>query len=64
MFHSSQLETLKASLAEFRAKQAELNRVIREAPRGDAGRLEFESALQAVVEAGDRMTATFQKMKH
>ena len=64
MLASNQLETLKASLAEFRAKQAELNRVIREAPKGDAGRLEFEAALQAAVVAGNSMTATFAKMKN
>jgi hypothetical protein len=50
-----QLEKLKAALADFRGAQAELHRVMREAPKGAAGRTQFEAALAAAVEAGDRM---------
>jgi hypothetical protein len=49
------IEALKAALADFRAAQAELHRVMREAPKGDAGRAQFEAALAAAVEAGDKM---------
>lgn len=49
------IEKLRAALADFRAAQAALNRVIREAPAGDAGRLLYENALRAAVAAGERL---------
>lgn len=58
------LEALKAALTDFRAAQAELHRVMREAPKGEAGRLEFEAALRASVEAGDKMQEAARKLRH
>lgn len=49
------LEAIKAALAEFQAADAELWRIIRAQRPGEAGRLEFESALAAAVAAGERL---------
>lgn len=55
MAQPEQIEALKAALADFRRADAELWRVIREQPAGDAGRAQFDAALRAAVEAGDRL---------
>ena len=59
-----QLEKLQAALADFRRADAELRRIIREAPRNEAGRIEFEAALRAAAEAGDRLAAAQQQAMH
>ena len=51
----TQLEAVKAALADFRAADAAMWKVIRERPTGEAGRAKFEAALRAVVEAGGRL---------
>ena len=59
-----QPDALKAALTDFRAAQAHLQKVMLEAPRDEAGRQQFEAALEAAVLAGERMSAIFAKMKH
>ena len=55
MSGSKQVKALKAALADFRAADAALWKIIREKPAGEAGRLAFEAALRATVEAGARL---------
>ena len=55
MSDSKHVKALKVALADFRAADAAMWKVIREAPAGEAGRLAFEAALRAAVEAGDRL---------
>ena len=55
MSDSKQVKALKVALAAFRAADAALWKVIRERPEGEAGRLKFEAALRAAVEAGARL---------
>ena len=55
MSDSKQIKALKLALADFRAADAAMWKIIREKPAGGAGRLAFEAALRAVVEAGDRL---------
>lgn len=52
---SEQFAALKSALAEFKAADAALWKVIREQPAGDAGRAQLEKALAAAVAAGDRL---------
>ena len=49
------LERLKAALADFRAANAAMWKVIREQPTGEARWAHFEAALRALVEAGGRL---------